>query len=58
MVILIQWGYLKENKMDKIKNEARTIGPERVIPGLDQRGSFDHLASLLKSKAHLSYDEL
>lgn len=44
--------------MNKIKNEVRAIEPEKVISGLDQRGSFDHFASLLKSKAHLSYDDL
>jgi hypothetical protein len=50
--------YLKENKMDKMKSKARAIEPEKVIARLNQRGSFDHLAFLLKSETHLGYDEL
>lgn len=40
--------YLKENKMDEVKQEVRAVEPEEVISWLNYRSTFHHLSSFLK----------
>lgn len=43
---------LKKNKVDKIKNETRTIEPKKVISRLNYWNTLNHLATFLNSQPH------
>lgn len=43
---------LKKNKINKIKNEARTIEPEKVISRLNYWNTLNDLTTFLNSQPH------
>lgn len=55
---IINWGYLKENEVNKEENKARAVEPEKVVPRLNHRHPFHHLSSFLNSKPHFGYNHL
>lgn len=52
-------AYLEQNEVDKVYEESRTVEPEQMVTGLDDRYSPDHLSiPLLYPESHSRYDHL
>lgn len=61
-LILRAWtdwtDHLKQNKMDKEKEKARLIEPEKIVAGMNNWNALDDVAALHDSNGHLCDDHL
>lgn len=51
-------GVLKQNKVDEVEDEVRTVEPEKVIPRMNKRHALNDFTPLVNPETHFRDDHL